>query len=144
MPGAAFQSKASLGRDMSRETHHVDLLAPPSQTAIDEAVRSFADTLRERFGARLSAIHLFGSRTRGDFRPYSDVDIAVVIGDEDAGSFSTTKALSDLAYDVFLDTGAKIEVWPFTEVEWNDPRRSLSPSLVESVRRDGRLIWRKE
>ena len=129
---------------MSLEAHRINLLAPPGQAAIDDAVRSFIEAIRERFGARVSAIHLFGSRARGDFRPFSDVDVAVVLRDEDAGSFSNTKEMSDLAYDIFLGTGAEIEAWPFSEEEWHDPRRSRKPDLVCGAHRDGRPIWREE
>jgi predicted nucleotidyltransferase len=84
-------------------------------------------------------MYLFGSRARGDFGPYSDVEVAVVLADSTARA-SQTKPLSELAYDVFLQTGAEIQPWPFAETEWNEPERSESPTLVHAARRDGRPL----
>jgi predicted nucleotidyltransferase len=117
----------------------VSLLSPPDTGAIARAVETYAGALRERYGALLKGMYLFGSRARGDFGPYSDVDVAVVL-DDSVGEASQTTPLSELAYDVFLQTGAEIQPWAFRETEWIDPEHPSSPSLVRAARRDGRPV----
>jgi predicted nucleotidyltransferase len=117
----------------------VDLLAPPDTTAVAKAIEIYASVLRERFGDRLKGVYLFGSRARGDFSPFSDVDVAVIL-DDSSGQAFRVGPLSELAYDVFLKTGAEIQPWPFSEAEWIEPERSSSPRLVRAARRDSRPV----
>ena len=56
------------------------------------------------------------------------------------GEGSQTTPLSELAYDVFLETGAEIQPWTFLQREWDEPERSSSPGLVRAARRDGRRV----
>jgi len=123
---------------MSAE-RQVDLLAPPNERAISSALDSYAVALRERYGNRLKGVYLFGSRARGDFGAYSDADLAVIL-DDSIPPAAQTRALSALAYDVFLETGAEIQPWAFREREWNEPRASAS-DLIRAARRDGRSLW---
>lgn len=54
---------------------------------------------------------LFGSRARGTERPDSDADVAVLL--KGHGHFLRTKmAMADMAYDVLLDTGIRIQPLP--------------------------------
>lgn len=46
---------------------------------IQEALVAYAAMLRRRFGPRLRLVRLFGSWSRGQARPDSDVDVAVVV-----------------------------------------------------------------
>lgn len=117
----------------------VNLLTPPDASAVAKALDTYAGALRKRYGDHLKAIYLFGSRARGDFGPYSDVDVAIIL-DDSTGESSQTKPLSELAYDVFLETGAEIQPWTFRETEWTEPEQSPSPGLVRAARRDGRPV----
>lgn len=117
----------------------VDLLAPPDASAVARAVDAYAGVLRQKYGSSLKGLYIFGSRARGDFRPYSDVDVAVVL-DDSTGQASQVLPLSELAYDVFLETGAEIQPWAFREAEWEQPDGSASPDLVRSAKRDGRPV----
>ncbi len=117
----------------------VSLLIPPDAGAVASALNTYAGALRKRYGDHLKAIYLFGSRARGDFSPYSDVDVAIIL-DDSAEETSQIKPLSELAYDVFLQTGAEIQPWTFREAEWTDPQHSSSPGLVRAARRDGRPV----
>jgi antitoxin ChpS len=117
----------------------IDLLAPPDSHAITRAVDAYVAALRERYGESLKGVYLFGSRARGDFKPFSDVDIALILADS-VRERSQTRHLADLSYDVFLETGAEIQPWAFAETEWNNPERSSSPGLIRSAKRDGRAV----
>jgi antitoxin ChpS len=117
-----------------------DLLAPPDDAAVTAAGRAFVSALRERYGDRLTGVYLFGSRARGDFRPFSDLDVAIVLAGG-AEALSEEIALSDLAYDLLLETGAEIQPWLFSAAEWVDPSRSAQADLIRAVRQDGRALW---
>lgn len=124
---------------MKQSPSTIDLTVPPPQRQIDRALQSFSRVVQHRFGARLKGIFLFGSRARGDFGPFSDVDVAVVL-DDSAKRASEMTILSGFAYDVFLETGAEIQPWAFAEGEWNSPARSSSAGLIRAAKRDGRII----
>jgi antitoxin ChpS len=119
----------------------VDLLVPPDQKAVDAALRAFSGAVHDKYGEKLAGVYLFGSRARGDHKPFSDVDLAVVIDDRDVGSLGHRIDLSNLAYDVLLDTGAEIRPWVFGKQEWDDPSLSVDAGLVVSIKRDSREIW---
>src|SRR4051812_23973543 len=50
----------------------------------DPKLARIASALREAFGPRLVSALLFGSRARGDHRPDSDYDVAVLLKDFDS------------------------------------------------------------
>lgn len=119
----------------------VDLLAPPDTDAVKAAIDAFAAGARARYGERLKGIYLFGSRARGDYHPFSDVDLAVVLAARTPIGYEDTKALTHLGYDLLLETGAEVQAWPVSETEWSDPSRSPSRDLLRAMRRDARCVW---
>ena len=52
---------------------------PPSEEAVQAAIREAVAGYREAFGDRLVCVWLFGSRARGDHSPGSDVDLLLVV-----------------------------------------------------------------
>lgn len=100
-----------------------------------EAVKLFKRKLDEkRLG---SEVILFGSQVRGNARPDSDVDVAVLIDDETARITTKKMELSDLAYDVMLDTGVSISPIPIRRGEWIHPERHSNPVLLANIAREG-------
>jgi len=54
------------------------------------------------------------------------------------GRFAATKlALADLAYDVLLETGIRMQPLPIREEEWVHPERYSNPRLLHNIRREG-------
>ena len=74
----------------------------------------------------LDSVTLFGSRARGDNRPRSDIDLAVSGGDYDR-----------FALDVDEETSTLLM---FDIVNLDKP---VQPELLESIRRDGKLLYAK-
>jgi predicted nucleotidyltransferase len=72
--------------------------------------------LERLYGPRLERIILFGSRARGDARPDSDWDVAVVLRDYDGGVQEVFR-LADLGYDLLLETGEVLSLKAFTAQE---------------------------
>lgn len=99
------------------------------------AVRAFLARLPAHF--TLAGAFLFGSRARGAHRPDSDADVAVVLQGPPGRFVATKLALADLAYDVLLDTGIRIQPFPIWEEEWANPAAYPNPRLLENIGREG-------
>lgn len=114
------------------------LMDYPVDAATMNTVTAFLERVACVFPMR-SAI-LFGSRARGEFLPESDADVAVLLSGQ-RGQFMATKlAMSDMAFDVLLDTGIRIEALPVWENEWENPDTYRNPHLLHNIARDGVII----
>lgn len=106
---------------------------------MDKATRTAVETFLGRVGTLYPVAHalLYGSRARGDARPDSDADVAVIL-DGPAGNFWDIKfSLSDIAYDVFLESGVLIEALPIWQGEWLHPEAYTNPALLRNIRTEG-------
>jgi antitoxin ChpS len=80
---------------------------------------------------------LFGSRARNTHTAQSDADIAIVLNGV-IGKFIATKfAMDDLAYEVLLDTGIRIQPLPIWQEEWDHPENYSNPRLLLNIKKDG-------
>jgi uncharacterized protein len=103
--------------------------------ATAHAARLFVASVTKRYAVR--AAFLYGSRSRNDFRPDSDADIAVLLEGPQRPFLATKLELADLAYDVLLETGVYIQPMPFWEMEWEHPEAYSNPRLIENIQREG-------
>ncbi len=100
------------------------------------AIQSFKAKLAKHYD--LIGIILFGSRARHTHRVDSDADLAVLLREDVPGKFITTKLLmDDIAYDVLLETGIRIQPLPIWENEWAHPENYSNPHLLENIHREG-------
>lgn len=100
-----------------------------------KATRAFMVAVANRYD--LVGAILFGSRARRSHRPDSDADVAVLLHGQ-PGQFVATKLdMDDLAYDVLLDTGIRIQPLPIWEEEWDHPEAYSNPRLLYNIDRDG-------
>ena len=70
-----------------------------------QAINAFLCRLRERFPGEILQVTIFGSKARGDSRPWSDIDILTVVREESwplRGEISTLAADVSLEYDVLI------------------------------------------
>ena len=77
---------------------------------------------------------MFGSRARGEARPDSDYDIAVILRDL-SNRRRVRRVLSDLAYDHIL-SGFFIRPIPLPS-DYLEPREGRLTELAEDIIRDG-------
>lgn len=103
--------------------------------ATDLAAHAFLDRVREHFD--VAEAFLFGSRARGDFSPESDADIAVLLRGEPGKFLPTKLEMSDIAYEVLLDTGINVSPLPVWLDEWARPEAYSNPRLLENIAREG-------
>ena len=78
-----------------------------------------------RYGKRIDWVKLFGSRARGDYKPVSDVDLAIA---------STENLVTPLQLD--FDQSQL----PFT-FDLIDYRRQSNQKLKDAIDREGKLLW---
>lgn len=104
-----------------------------------------ADTLRATslFVARIASQYdvlqalVFGSRARRTHRTDSDADVAVILGGPPQRFLATKRAMSDVAFDVLLDTGIRVQPLPVWDDEWRHPERYPNPELLRNIAREG-------
>jgi predicted nucleotidyltransferase len=101
----------------------------------EHAARLFLQRVARQY--EVTGAILFGSRARRDHRPGSDADVAVLLPGL-PGEFVRTKlAMADLAYDVLLETGIRIQPLPIWEEEWAHPDSYSNPALLRNIERQG-------
>lgn len=94
------------------------------KTGIRAAVLEEIRALAERYG--MKKVILFGSRARGDYRRTSDIDLAAEGGD-----------FTRFALDVDEETSTLLKY------DIVDLRRKVQPELLESIKREGIVIYEK-
>ena len=108
-------------------------------TTIDPATRgaanAFWDKLSQHF--EVSRVFLFGSRAKNTHAAESDADIAIVLRGAVAKFIETKFAIDDLAYEVLLDTGIRIQPFPIWQEEWDHPEAYSNPRLIHTIKKDG-------
>lgn len=78
---------------------------------------------------------VFGSRARGDNRPDSDADLALVL--ERGNDWSIVEFLGGLAFDVLMDTGILVQPVPISTFDWTHPEGFPRPGFLRNVAREG-------
>jgi uncharacterized protein len=103
----------------------------------ERAVRAFL--ARVPADVRLDHAILYGSRARGEDRPDSDADVALIIA-EGAADWQLVGTLADLAYEVFLESGILIQPVPVSLAHWRHPERFPRPGFLRNVAREGIVL----
>ena len=85
---------------------------------------------------RLKYAILYGSRARGEGRPHSDADLALILADGES-DWQLVGSLAELAYEVFLEHGILVQPVPISLKHWLNPERFPRPGFLRNVARDG-------
>ncbi len=99
------------------------------------AAHAFIEMVASRYD--MAGAILFGSRARKAHRPDSDADVAVLLHGQPGKFVATKLAMADLAYDVLLNTGIRIQPLPIWEIEWEHPEMYSNPALLRNIGREG-------
>ena len=121
-------------------TDQITLVDTMTAASIDpspvlRAARDFAGRVAARWPVRTAL--LFGSQARGNAHSGSDTDVAVVLAGAPGDFVATKLAMDDVAYDVLLESGIRIQPLPIWEQEWAQPERYSNPRLLQNIAHDG-------
>jgi predicted nucleotidyltransferase len=100
-----------------------------------QATRAFAARVAHAYPTQQAI--LFGSRARGTAHAESDADVAVILCGPIGHFVHTKMAMNDIAYDILLDTGIRIQPLPVWEAEWAHPDSYSNPHLLHNIAREG-------
>jgi len=106
---------------------------------LDSNTRDAAQAFKEKLSTHYlkNQTILFGSRARNTQHDQSDADIAVLLPGN-SGKFLDTKFfMDDLAYEVLLETGIRIQPLPIWQSEWDHPEIYSNPQLILSIKKEG-------
>lgn len=101
----------------------------------EQAARRFLALIAGRYD--MAGAIVFGSRARGDHRPDSDADVAILLNGEHQRVLTTTLAMADVAYDVLVETGINISPLPVWIDQWEHPENYSNPALLHNIAREG-------
>jgi len=104
-----------------------------------KAIEMFERAARLAYGDAIVTFILFGSRSRDEARPESDVDIAVILKDI-IDRTTVRNDLADIAYDAIVETYIDVHAMPVSLEEWNHPERHNNPALIRAIKRDGKIL----
>ena len=80
---------------------------------------------------------MFGSRARGDNKPDSDLDLAVVLNGQRGDFLDTKLDMAGIAFDVLMETGVLVQAFPVWEDDLAHPERFPNPGLIQNIAREG-------
>jgi predicted nucleotidyltransferase len=100
-----------------------------------KAVSAFIEKIARQY--EMDGAILFGSRARNSHHAESDADVAVLLHGQ-GGEFVATKlAMADVAYEVLLETGIRIQPLPIWKDEWEHPEAYSNPRLLHNIEQEG-------
>ena len=110
-----------------------------AQALLSPAILSATRDFVRRVGLAwpIQGAMLFGSQARGSAQAGSDTDVAVLLQGLPGDFVATKLAMDDVAYDVLLDSGIRIQPLPIWEDEWAHPEQYSNPRLLENIAREG-------
>ncbi|HYZ48089.1 MAG TPA: nucleotidyltransferase domain-containing protein [Sphingomonas sp.] len=111
----------------------------PAQTAPDPEAMRVARLFLARIAGAYPIVEawLYGSRARGDARPDSDVDVAVVIEGPRREVRRLSGDLAAEAFDELLDTGLLVSPLAISAEDWRAPDGFSNPFLLHNIKREG-------
>lgn len=106
---------------------------------VEKIVRTFADKLLKRASDEIEAIIWYGSTTRGEGTPDSDIDVAVVCREETPG---LERLANELSADLSLEYDCLLMPFLISNGRYQQMKR-IGRLLIQNIEKDGIWIWRR-
>ncbi len=103
--------------------------------AVLRAARYFIEQLYKQYS--VNKVLLFGSYARQEAHAESDIDLAVLLSGESGDFIESKLAMDDIAFDVLLKTGLRIQPLPIWENKWEKVSQYSNPYLLRHIQREG-------
>lgn len=108
---------------------------PTLDAETERAARVFMQKLEGKYPAIEGLV--YGSRARGDHKPDSDTDLAVILKGARGDRYKVSGDMAGIAFDVMLETGILVSALPLWEEEFEQPGRFSNPALIANIKREG-------
>ncbi len=108
------------------------------QRSSKQATSLFIKEVKRKFS--IQNVLMFGSRARGDDHDESDIDLAILMKEASGDFFSLKLKMDDIAYDILLETGMRIQALPIWQNEWRHPEQYSNPYLIKNIQREGVVL----
>ena len=103
-------------------------LSPKEKKAVQEFIRA----VRLAYGNKIQRAALFGSKARGDWTEYSDVDILLIAEDD---SWTFRKAIIGIDSDIELKYDVLLDVRVISQSRWQY-MENIKAGLYQNITRD--------
>src|SRR5271157_2158790 len=140
--GTATQADLARRFNLSQSTisRLAEKAAPPAlsvRPALDAETERAARAFMQRLEGKYPTIEglVFGSRARGDHKPDSDADLAVILKGERGDRYKVSGDMAGIAFDVMMETGVLVDPLPLWEDELKRPEQFSNPKLIANIRR---------
>jgi len=100
-----------------------------------EVINAFIKDLRRQLGDYIVKIQLFGSKVRGDFEEYSDIDIFILVKDRK----DIRDRISDMSAEYFFKYEIPLSPVVYSLKEYNK-NMELGSFFFEEIEREGVLL----
>lgn len=97
-----------------------------------EILTKLKDALAEIYGKRLNGLYLYGSYARGEERPGSDLDVAMILDNFERPWFEIQRT-SQIVSDLSLEYNITISLIPLRAPDWKEKQKPL----VRNIHREG-------
>lgn len=114
-------------------------MSVPPVRRLDADTERAARAFLKRIEGRFSVVEgiLYGSRARGDHKPDSDADLAVVLSGARGDRVAASLDMAGLAFDVMMETGILVQGLPLWDEELRRPGLFSNPALIANILREG-------
>jgi predicted nucleotidyltransferase len=97
-----------------------------------KAVREFIATVRSAYGDKIQRAALFGSKVRGDYTKYSDVDILLIVADD---KWKFRQPFSVIVSDIALKYDVELDVRVISAARWQY-MANIQAGLYQNISKD--------